>query len=74
MSRNKRRDDPGSSSPLRRVSLRRVIKQIERHKAKIGEHRDALGALRADIDYIDAYVEDASRKLQEAINDLANIE
>jgi hypothetical protein len=57
-----------------RVSLKRVIRQIERHKRKILEHRDALTKLRADLEYIDAFVEGAHRSLQEAINDLSEIE
>lgn len=58
----------------KRVSLKRVIRQIERHKQKICEHRDALVALRTDLEYIDAYVEGAHRSLQEAINELSHVQ
>lgn len=55
-------------APARRVSLRRTIRQIETHKRAILKHRDALMALRSDLEYIDAFVDGAHRSLQAAIN------
>lgn len=57
-----------------RPSIKRIVGQIRRHKRAICEHRDALCRLRDELVMIDAYVEDAGRDLDQAINSLAHIQ
>lgn len=59
---------------LRRPSIRRIVRQIKKHKHAIGQHCAALVALRIELEEVEAYVEGAHRSLQDAINELSHVE
>lgn len=55
---------------MRTVSLK-VVRQINRHKRIIGEHRDALRTILDDLEAVVESTDEAYRQLENAIETLS---
>lgn len=59
-----------ADKPLTAPQLRAIIAKIERHKAAIGKHRDALREIYEDLEAIVGSADDGLQSLDYAINRL----